>query len=127
LKYLKILYNTLLEYLEMDTKLSLMVYISAAMLVAGMVAGFNILPAKTVLAASSTSTTANDFGEGASQLGQSGQTGTHSSSTQGGGEQTQPRSGIGNVGSNLCGERLTPGQLAGVLNTLSSTGQLVCP
>ena len=117
----------LLEYLDMNTKLNLMVYLSAAMLVAGMVAGFNILSAKTVLAASSTSTTANDFGEGASQLGQSGQMGTHSSSTQGGGERTEPRAGIGNVGSNLCGERLTPGELADVLNTLSSTGKLVCP
>ena len=100
----------------------------AVMLIAGTMIAFNMLSPRAALAAGDTSSTANHFGQGASQLGQSGDMGTHSSSTQGGGEQTQPRLGIGNVGSALCGERLTPGELADVLNTFDpSTGQVECP
>ena len=89
-----------------------------------------------VYAQSSTSDTANHFGQSASQLAQGTlgcdtqppgslcgeQMGQHSASTQGGGDvPVGKRLGIGNVGSALCnGERLTPGQLADVLNFLAS-------
>ncbi|ALI37880.1 hypothetical protein NMY3_03698 [Candidatus Nitrosocosmicus oleophilus] len=52
----------------------------------------------------------NGFGKGASELGKSGQMGEHAS------EQDEPRLGIGNVGNAICGEKLKPGELAGVLN-----------
>ena len=81
--------------------------------------GMMLLPtAKIAQAQSTTSDTANHFGQGASQLGQSGDMGTHAGSTQGGGEQTQPRSGIGNVGQDIlgCDQKIKPGQLADLLN-----------
>ena len=101
----------------MNTKVTIMACLSATILVAGIMAGFNMLSAKTALARSDTSTTANHFGKGASELGKSGEMGKHSASTQGGGDRTEPRLGIGNVGQALCNEKLKPGQLADRLNT----------
>jgi hypothetical protein len=87
---------------------------------AGFKAGFNM-----AFAQSQTSSTANDFGQSASLLAKGElpalpgvQMGQHASSatanpTTG---QQEPRLGIGNVGSAVCNEKLTPGQLAGVLN-----------
>jgi hypothetical protein len=68
-----------------------------------------LLPA---FAQSATSSNANHFGQGASQMGQSGTMGTHAS------QQTEPRAGIGNVGNVLCPNssvKLKPGQTADVL------------
>lgn len=65
----------------MNKKLTPLASLSALMLVAGMMVGFNILSPKTTLAASDTSTTANHFGIGASDFGKSGEMGTHAAST----------------------------------------------
>ena len=61
----------------MTTKPVLLASLSAVMLIAGTMIAFNVLSPRAALAASSTSSTANDFGQGASQLGQSGQMGGH--------------------------------------------------
>lgn len=62
----------------------------------------------------------NDFGEGARELGGSGQMGEHASN------QEEPRHGIGNVGQDaVCpnsDEKIHPSQLARIL-----TGEEGCP
>ena len=61
----------------MTTKPVLLASLSAVMLIAGTMIAFNVLSPRVALAASSTSSTANDFGQDASHLGQSGQMGGH--------------------------------------------------
>src|SRR5438105_3504820 len=96
----------------------------------GMIAGFNML--SLAFAQSSTSSTANDFGQSASLLAKGElpalpgvQMGQHASSvtanpTTG---QTEPRVGLGNVGQQVlgCHQKVKPGQLADIL-----TGQASC-
>jgi hypothetical protein len=105
------LYITLRLSNTMKTRTKLTIIASfAGVAITGMMLAANVLFPGVAFAASSTSTTANHFGQGASQLGKSGQMGDHASSFP------TPRLGIGNVGQALCNEKLKPGQLADVLN-----------
>jgi hypothetical protein len=113
------------EELGMIKEISLITLVALG--IGALFLGTSLAPA---FAQSQTSSTANDYGQSASllakgespvlpnvQMGQHAKAGGDAGNPPYNSDGQPGRIGIGNEGQALCGEKLTPGQLAGYFNT----------